>query len=238
LKALSAVLLFTFASCAASTGTGSAPVSPTPAPSSPQAPAEQDPARLAADLQRATVSSSARRISFGWSLDEAGAGFRGSGVGRYTAPTRFRLDLFGPRGESYLAAALVDGESRVPAAVEQRFRLPSPALLWAAAGVFVPPADARLVSGRTENGTTTLRYEIADGTLEFRARDAALLSVRRLRGGGVQESVDLERAADGSIRQARYRDWPAFRTLTLTLESSSDVPAFTNDIWTPPGTDR
>jgi hypothetical protein len=50
--------------------------------------------------------------------------------------------------------------------------------------------------------------------------------------------VDLERAADGTVRQARYRDWPAFRTLTLSLESTSDVPAFSDDIWSPPGTQR
>jgi hypothetical protein len=89
-----------------------------------------------------------------------------------------------------------------------------------------------------EDGVLTLRYDAGEqGTLEFRARDDALLSVRRLRGGGVQESVDLEREG-GALRRARYRDWPAFRTLTLTLEASTDVPGFPDEIWTPPGTRR
>lgn len=214
---------------------GAAPVPPSSGP----APADPDPAQLAAELQRATLPASPRQITFQWALDEAGAGFRGRGVGRYTAPTRFRLDLFGPRGESYLSAALVDGQLRVPAAVGDRFRLPSPALLWAAAGIFAPPADARLAGGRVEDGVLTLRYDAGEqGTLEFRARENALLSVRRLRAGGVQESVDLERGGDGALRQARYRDWPAFRTLTLTLEASTDVPGFPDEIWTPPGTGR
>lgn len=221
--------VLTLAACA-----GSAPAAPPAGP----APAGPDPAQLAAELQRATLPASPRQLTFGWQLDEAGAGFRGRGVGRFAAPTRFRLDLFGPRGESYLSAALVDGAVRVPAAVEERFRLPSPALLWAAVGVFQPPADARLIGGRVEDGVLTLRYDAGEqGTLEFRARDHALLSVRRLRGGGVQESVDLEREG-GALRQARYRDWPAFRTLTLTLEASTDVPGFPDEIWTPPGTQR
>jgi len=218
-------------------GAGPQPaVSPAPE-SGPAIPADPDPAAPAAELQRATLPSSPRQITFGWVLDEAGAGFRGRGAGRFVAPSRFRLDLFGPQGESYLSAALVDGQARVPAVVQQRFKLPSPALLWAAAGIFAPPAEARLTAGRVENGVLTLRYELPEqGVLEFRARDNALLSVRRLRGGGVQESVDLERGDGGALRQARYRDWPAFRTLTLTQESSTDVTGFPDEIWTPPGT--
>jgi hypothetical protein len=212
-------------------------VSPEPTPGGAVPASDPDPAALAAQLQRATQPGSPRQITFGWALDEAGAGFRGRGAGRYVAPSRFRIDLFGPNGESYLSAALVDGQLRIPPVVEQRFRLPSPALLWAAAGIFAPPAEARLTAGRIENGVLTLRYDVPDqGMLEFRARDNAIVSVRRLRAGGVQESVDLERSEDGALRQARYRDWPAFRTLTLTQESSTDVTGFPDEIWAPPGT--
>ena len=77
---------------------------------------------VAAELARATVPASPRQVNFAWELDEAGARFRGRGVGRMVAPSRFRLDLFGPRGETYLAAALVDGEARVPPALAERFR--------------------------------------------------------------------------------------------------------------------
>ncbi|HEX6037933.1 MAG TPA: hypothetical protein VFZ20_07840, partial [Longimicrobium sp.] len=83
---------------------------PAPAPAQPAAPA--DPAVLATETARGTVPASARQLNFGWQLDEAGAGFRGRGVARMVAPSRFRLDLFGPRGETYLAAALVDGQAR------------------------------------------------------------------------------------------------------------------------------
>jgi hypothetical protein len=50
--------------------------------------------------------------------------------------------------------------------------------------------------------------------------------------------VDLDRAGDGSVRSARYRDWPALRNLNLTLESSTDAATFSDDVWSPPGTGR
>ena len=222
---------------AAATQAGT-PGSPSPVPS-PDANAGRDTA-LAAALIRATLPPSARQAQFGWELDEAGAKFRGRGVARYRAPDRFRLDLFGPRGETYLAAALVDEEPRVPAAVTERFALPSPALLWAAVGVVRPPAGAVLQgAAQSGGGDLVLRYSIADqGTLEYRARGGRLQSVRRLRGGGVQESVDLTYSDAGALQRAQYRDWIAFRTLTLTLESSTDVAQFPEETWSPPGTGR
>lgn len=194
-----------------------------------------DSAALADSLRRSTSVSGPRRVTFGWSLDEAGAGFRGQGVARFVAPSRFRLDLFGPRGESYFSAALVDGHLRVPAAVTARFSLPSPSLLWAAAGIFHPPADARLAEGRHVDGGVLLRYEVAGGILEFRSRGTRLVSARRLRAGGVQESVELQYRADGTLRTAQYRDWGAYRTLTLTLEPFTPSEPFADDIWNPTG---
>ena len=199
----------------------------------------QDMAAIAAQVQRATLPSSPRQANFTWALDESGARFNGRGVARFRAPDRFRLDLFGPRGETYLAAALVDETPRVPAALaQQRLTLPSPALLWGVVGVVRPPSTARLVSAAAGE-TTVLRYDLGDqGTLEYRVRGSALQSVRRVRGGGVQESIDLEHASNGAIRSARYREWIALRTLNLTLESTNDVASFPEDIWSPPGTAR
>jgi len=112
-------------------------------------------------------------------------------------------------------------------------------IVWAAVGVVRPPASARLTAATDEGGRVTLRYDLGgDGTLEYRAQGGRLQSVRRLRGGGVQESVDLERAADGSLKAARYRDQAAYRSLNLTLESSTDVASFADDVWSPPGTGR
>lgn len=207
---------------------------PAPAPG-PGQPAAADPSVLAAQAARATVPAGPRQLAFAWQLDEAGARFQGRGVGRMVAPSRFRLDLFGPRGETYLAAALVDGEARVPAELEERFRLPSPALLWGAVGVVAPPAEARLLAASTEGAVTILRYQLGDDVLEYRTRDGRLQTVRRNSRGGTAESIDLEYDARGLAR-ARYRDWAAYRTLNLTLESATDVSAFDEATWTPPGT--
>jgi hypothetical protein len=232
-----AALVAVLTACAAAPG-AAAPASPEPV-APPAGSAAASPDSIAAALRRATTPSSPKQARFAWSLDEAGSRFNGSGVARYQAPERFRLDLFGPRGETYAAAALVGDQPRVPPQVEARFKLPSPALLWAAVGVVRPPSGARLTSATDEGGRVTLRYELgADGTLEYRAQGGRLVSVRRSKGGGVQETVDLERAGDGSLRSARYRNATAYRSLNLTLESSSDAASFPDDIWTPPGTGR
>ncbi len=215
-------------------GAAAAPPAGTPAPDPAAAEA------LASDLRRATTPSSARQATFGWELDEAGAKLRGRGVVRFRPTDRIRLDLFGPRGETYLAAALVDETPRIPAAVEERFRLPSPALLWGALGVFRPPSAARLQSATTANDSTvTLRYTLeGEGTLEFRSRGGRLLGVRRLERGGNRETLELRRRADGQVERAEYRDWAAYRTLVLTLEATTDVASFPEETWTPPGTAR
>lgn len=223
--------------CAAAQGAAAPSPSPTAPPAAAQAAASPD--SIAAALRRATTPTSPTQARFAWSLDEAGSRFSGSGVARYVAPERFRLDLFGPRGETYLAAALVGEQARIPAQVTQRFKLPSPALLWAAVGVVRPPSAARLTAATDQGGRVTLRYDLgADGALEYRAQGGRLTSVRRIRGGGVQETVDLERGSGGALKAARYRDVPAFRNLNLTLEQSSDAASFAEDVWSPPGTGR
>ena len=215
---------------------------PAPDPSAPggtQTPAGPSREALeatAAELRRSTAPASPRQANFGWSLDEAGARFSGRGVARYVAPRRVRLDLFGPRGETYLAAALVDGELRAPPALLERFELPSPALLWGAVGVVAPPADAALLDATTRGDDTTLRYRLGDDVLEYRVSGGRLQTVRRLgRGGGVAESIDLT-YNQGAQTRAQYRDWAAFRTLILTIESSRDVEQFPEETWRPAGT--
>lgn len=214
--------------------TGPAPEANPGAPAQ-SGPSAQDMQTTADALRRATVPASPRQVNFGWVLDEAGARFSGRGVARYEAPRRSRLDLFGPRGETYLAAALVDGELRAPPAMMGRFELPSPALLWGAVGVIEPPAGARLLEATTRGTETTLRYQAGDDVLEFRAQGTRLQSVRRRRGSAVAESIDLTYNAQG-VSRAEYRDWAAYRSLTLTTESSTDVTQFSEDTWRPAGT--
>jgi hypothetical protein len=218
----------------AAPSTGPAPDPGAPGGTQPSGPTREEMARTADALRAASVPASPRQVNFGWELDEAGARFRGRGVARYQAPRRVRLDLFGPRGETYLAAALVDGELRAPSALLERFRLPSPGLLWGAVGVIAPPADATLLEASTRGEETTLRYQAGDDVLEYRAQGARLQSVRRRRGSAVAESIDL--TYDGTrLARAQYRDWAAFRTLNLTIESSTDVEQFPEETWRPAG---
>jgi hypothetical protein len=197
-----------------------------------------DAAALEAELRRTTIPPAPRQVTFAWELDEAGARFRGQGVGRFVAPERFRLDLYGPRGETYLAAALVGDEMRVPPAVADRFPLPSPALLWGAVGVVAPPPDAVLGSASRAGEENVLRYDLGGDVLEYRVVDGRLRTIRRLRRNAVAESVELTRDSAGKVCRALYRDWIAYRSLTLTLEASTDVAGFPEDTWNPPGTGR
>jgi hypothetical protein len=197
-----------------------------------------DPGAFAAELQRATTPSVPRQASFDWTLDEAGSRVRGRGVVRFEAPERQRLDLFGPRGETYLAAALVGEEFRVPPAVAQGFDLPSPALLWAVLGVIRPPAGAPLLSATTEGETAVLRYELTGGEqLEYRATHSAgrtsLTQVERRGRRGTLETLRLEYGEQGQLARARYRDWSAYRDLVFETESIRDVASFPDDIWRP-----
>lgn len=223
----STALLALLAACTPAAMTTTAP---------PPGQAAPDPAPVAAEAIRSTTPSAGRQAQFTWTLDEAGARFNGRGVARYVAPTRFRLDLFGPRGETYLAAAMVDGQMRVPPALMERFRLPSPALLWGAVGVVNPPADARLLDAGVSGDATTLRYQLGDDVLEYRLRGGRLQTVRRSARGGVAESIDLSYTQAGSLERAQYRDWAAYRSLNLTVESQTDAAGFPEETWSPPGT--
>lgn len=227
-RGAAALLALTLAACGPGAAAGPPPGVPAP-----------DPGAAAAELVRATAPATAQQTTFSWELDEAGSRVRGRGVVRMQPPDRIRLDLFGPRGETYLAAALVGSEMRVPPALEERFSLPSPGLLWGVLGVVRPPEGARLASASTTDGGTVLRYELPDGsTLEYAATGERLTGVRRLERGAVRESIELTHDEAKAPRRALYRDWAAYRTLTLTREETTDVAAFPEATWTPPGTGR
>lgn len=191
---------------------------------------------FAAEVRRATLPDSPRHAIFGWSLDEAGSRVRGRGAARFEAPERLRLDLFGPRGESYLSAALVGDEYVLPPQA-RGVVLPSPALLWGAVGVLRPPAGAPLTGAYREGSATVLRYDLADGeVLEMHvdeAGEAPLLTRIERRGRrGTIETLELEHG-DGDVVRARYRNWAEYRDLTIDLESIEDVPSFPESIWNP-----
>jgi hypothetical protein len=223
------LLIVAAAIIAAGCGRGMGPALGAPVP---------DPAGTEEALRAATTPTGPLQSAFSWVLIEQGSRLIGRGVARQAAPERLRLDLFGPRGETYLAAALVGEEFRLPAQVAEAFTLPSPALLWSAVGIIRPPAHAELSGVTSTGGLTEMRYLATDGRLyAYRVRTDGgpprLLRLERTTGRGVEESVELTWDAEGVLRQARYRDWSAFRDLTLTYESITDVPEFPDAIWRP-----
>jgi hypothetical protein len=215
---------------------GCAPRGQLPEPAGAPAP---DPQALAARLRAATTPGSPQRATFTWELDEAGARLRGKGVVRAEAPERLRLDLFGPRGESYLAAALVGESFRLPPAVAAQIALPSPALLWGALGVIRPPAGATLATATTSGDAVTLRYTgPGEETVEFVTSGERLRSVRRLGRSGALESVTLTHSTEGRLGRAEYRNWAEYRTLVLAPETIANVEAFPESTWNPAGAPR
>lgn len=198
-----------------------------------------NPVAAAERLARRSWPSGPRQATFAWSLDEAGERFRGRGVVRFQAPDRLRLDLFGPRGETLLAAALAGDTVRLPPAAQGQIALPSPALLWAVLGVIRPPGGATPQAVLGAGADSTVRYSGTGGEAwEFRTGAAPLTRVQRSSRGGVAESVDITWAAPDRIRSARYREWSAQRTLDLTFESVTNAEPFAPSIWLPLGTSR
>lgn len=202
-----------------------------------------DPQGLAASLQRASTPAAPQQATFDWTLDEAGSRVRGRGAVRYVAPERLRLDLFGTRGETYLAAALVGENLRVPpAATQQGVPLPSPSLLWAALGVVRPPTGSPLISATMADSVALLRYELASGEfLDYRAISAGdrvrLQQVERRGRRGVLETLTLEYDSEARLLRTRYRDWAAYRDLVFERDTIVDVESFPDQIWRPDGTD-
>lgn len=195
-----------------------------------------DPDAAAAELQAATRPDAPLQVTFAWSLDEAGSRLRGRGVARLEAPDRIRLDLFGPRGETYLAAALVGDAFHLPSAVPvEQVVLPSPALLWAAVGIVRPSPEARLLGASTANGQLYLRYSEGNETVEYVADTEPLRLVRATRDapGAQRETLNLGFGTDGALSTARYRDLGAYRELVLEIEAMDRVMPFPSNIWRP-----
>ena len=197
-----------------------------------------DPAATAAELARATTPDRAQRIPFDWTLNESGSKVSGRGLVRVDAPRRIRLDLFGPRNETVLAAALVGDEYRFPTGVTPGVALPSPALLWGGLGVIRPPAGATLLGATATDSSAVLRYRAADGTTyQYETRRSAglvrLEGVERSGNGGRMETVRLTRDPAGRITTAAYRNWAAFRELILESGEITDVASFPESTWQP-----
>lgn len=171
--------------------------------------------------------------AFDWSLRERDARFSGEGVARVAPPEHARLDLFGPRGEFFLAAALVGGELRLPPGVQDA-PLPPPALFWGVIGVLRPPADAELLATGADGAVVTLEYGRGAERWSYRVEGASVRAVEWTDGAGGRMTVEV-RSVDGEQRPAsvRYRDWPAFVELVIDVKELEVVEGHSDDTWDP-----
>lgn len=209
-----------------------APKAPPAAPDAGAAPAPAS-ADIAREAIAATALQQPIRLVFDWSMRDRDARFSGRGAARAEPPYHARLDLFGPRGEGYFSAAVVDTTLRVPAAVAGRVPVPPPALLWSTLGVLHPPTDATLTAARRSGDETRLEYARGDERWRFTLEGGRLRSAE-LDGSGGRQSVELKGTGQlGLPREAVYRDYAAFRELTLTLDQANAAQTFPPDTWTP-----
>jgi hypothetical protein len=169
-------------------------------------------------------------VIFNWDMRDRDARFNGQGVLRLDTGYRARVDLFGPRGETY-AAAIVDGEEMqvVPAGADAM--LPPPALLWSALGVFRPPVGAPLTGTTAADGRLNLVYERDGTTWRFGFEDGLLRSTEWTARDGRRTVQLTGAAAHGLPQQAAFRDWTEFRELTLRVTDVEQRTAFGPDVW-------
>jgi hypothetical protein len=194
-------------------------------------PTTVDPATEAA-AREGTAPDRPLRVVFGWRALEGEARFSGEGVARIEPPFNARLDLFGPRGDTYLSAALVGTDLRLPPGVEAG-PLPPPALMWAVLGVVAPPRDAVLVGTRETGGRAELYYDVGDSRLVYTLDDGRLRSAR-WDGQGRRMTVELRgQVGPGLPAQATYRDLATVTELILNVESVDETEPYPPDIWWP-----
>lgn len=194
------------------------------------------PGTLEPDLAAAAISATAPdrplRMVFDWRMLEGDARFSGSGVARVEPPYQARLDLFGPRGEGYVSAALVDGQVRLPPGARS-VPLPPAAMMWAVLGVVAPPAEATLAGTRVRDGRVELHYAVGESRLRYTVEDGRLRSVL-WEGEGRRMDVELAGTAHAMVpREAVFRDWSGYTELRIELGRVDEVDAFPPEIWSP-----
>jgi hypothetical protein len=181
----------------------------------------------------ATALRGAYTATFDWSLRDRDARFSGEGAARVNEPQHARLDLFGPRGEFFLAAALVGDDLRLPPGVGP-VPLPPPALFWGVLGVLRPPAGSSLSSTGRDGTAVTLEYARGDQRWAYRVEGRSVREVVWTDGGDGRMTVEVQ-AVDGEGRPAsvRYRDWPAFVELVIDVTEIEAVEAHPDETWDP-----
>ena len=207
-------------------------------PSAVQTPGPQDPPRpqLAQQVIDSTALRRPLQLVFSWNFTEQNARFSGRGATRAAPPYQARLDLFGPRGETYLSAAAVGDQLRLPAAMPPALReiVPPVALLWTALGVLRAPEGATLQYTQQRGDTLMVGYTRADERWSFRVVRGRLQYAEWVGPQSGRKTVELRGSGSHQLPAvAVYRDWPNFRELTLTLDQVNEVASFPEDTWYP-----
>ena len=173
-------------------------------------------------------------VTFNWTFTEQQSRFSGEGATRLEPPYKARLDLFGPRGEAYISAALVEYELRLPPGAAADL-LPPPTLLWSALGVLLPPQGATLTLATRTGASAQLEYRDSNGRWRFSLENDRLRRAEWEGGeGGGRRTVEIRAWGERNVpSQVVYRDWLAFRELTLTLNQVEDADPFPPDTWYP-----
>jgi hypothetical protein len=192
--------------------------------------AAEDSARVA-ELIANTQPGAPLQIMFDWSLEDRDVKVAGKGIVRMESGYRARLDLFGPRDVQLLRAALI-GDSLALAYDGPQVPLPPVEFLWSVLGVFRAPAAATTRTVKDEDGGLTIRYEGGADHWRFHAEDATLRNAEWTGSDGGRRTVELS----GPFHSARptkamYRDWRAFRQLTLTATRFENVDSFAPETW-------
>lgn len=194
----------------------------------PSLPVDPDAARVAIEANR---HAAPLWITFDWEAREREGRFTGEGAARVDAPDRARLDLFGPRGESYLSAAIVDGEILLPPTAAADM-VPPPALLWGALGVFQPPTGGELTRSVRNGDGLRLEYRAGNDLWTFEFQQDRLRRVELKGRNGARKTVELKgEGTAGLPREAIYRDWAAFTELKLKLGEVEEVDSFPPETW-------
>ena len=182
----------------------------------------------------ATTPTRRLHVIFDWSARDPSVSMSGKGVLRLDRGERARLDLFGPRGETLMAAVVENDQMRIVPAFASNM-LPPASLMWSVLGVFRRPADLPLVRTTSDAGTLVLEYG-RDGTRwQFQFVDDTLRRTEWTSGTG-RRTVEI--AGDAGLdvpREITFRDWTEFRELSLKVTSVEETQGFDADTWILPG---
>ena len=175
-------------------------------------------------LPTAPLPTGHRRVVFDWELKDQDMTAKGEGVARIAYPDSIRLDFFLGGGYGGGAAILIGDSLTVPGPDMARRLVPPRALLWAALGHLVLPAERDTV---VRVDASTVRADIGS-PVHWRVtfQGDSLTRLERVDGGRLREWVER-----GAGQRVQYRHESTGRMLTLVIQQSNAVSPFASSIW-------